>query len=79
MATKHRKNSRKTWFREIRGSYLPSSWQGWLSYVPYTAYIVGILVFALQNSVDLLHAIPIIVPNWLVALITMTWLAEHKS
>ncbi len=79
MAKKSKKHASNKWFVEIRGSYLPNSWQGWLTYVPYTAYAVGILIFALDNSSDWLHAIPIIVPNWLVALIVMTWLAEHKS
>lgn len=78
MAKKKQKSSDK-WFIKVRGSYLPSSWQGWLTYAPYAAYVIGILLFALDNTSDWLHAVPIIVPNWLVALIAMTWVAEHKS
>ncbi len=28
------------WFMKLRGSYLPVSWQGWLSYVPFTILAV---------------------------------------
>ena len=76
---KKKQKSSDRWFIRVRGSYLPNSWQGWLTYAPYSAYVVGILLFALDNTSDWLHAVPIIVPNWLVALIAMTWVAEHKS
>ncbi len=75
----HKKKRSQAWFIKVRGSYLPNSWQGWLTYVPYTAYVVGILAYALANTPDYMHAIPIIVPNWIVALVIMTWLAEQKS
>ena len=29
-----RKPKKGAWFVQVRGSYLPCSWQGWLSYVP---------------------------------------------
>lgn len=76
---KKKLKSSDRWFIKVRGSYLPNSWQGWLTYVPYAAYVIGVLLFALDNTSDWLHAVPLIVPNWLVALIAMTWVAEHKS
>lgn len=74
-----KKKSKNAWFIYVRGSYLPNSWQGWLTYIPYSAYVVGILVYALSSNADLLHAVPVIVPNWIVALVVMTWVAQHKS
>lgn len=77
--TRTSSKSNNKWFIRVRGSYLPYSWQGWLTYVPYTAYLVGILVYAMSNTNNWLHAIPIVVPNWIVALIVMTWVAERRS
>lgn len=74
-----KKKSKNAWFISVRGSYLPNSWQGWLTYIPYSAYVIGIMVYALSNSADWLHAVPVIVPNWIVALVVMTWIAQRKS
>lgn len=30
----------KPWFVYVRGSYLPSSWQGWLTYVPFVLLLL---------------------------------------
>jgi hypothetical protein len=29
------------WFVKLRGSYLPCSWQGWLTYIPYISLVIG--------------------------------------
>lgn len=73
------KQSTKPWFIKVRGSYLPSSWQGWLIYLPYLAYIVSVLVFVFVNNYDLWHAIVVLVPNWIAALVIMTWIAERRT
>ncbi|MEO6513339.1 MAG: hypothetical protein ABIR37_01480 [Candidatus Saccharimonadales bacterium] len=73
---KHKKGA---WFVAVRGSYLPVSWQGWLTYVPYIAY----LIFSMQVAKDITSsaatAVLIIVPNWVAATIVMTWLAKRTS
>ena len=33
-------SNKKAWFRPVRGSYLPSSWQGGVIYLIYVAYIL---------------------------------------
>ena len=47
MASKRHRNK---WFIKVRGSYLPNNGKGWLTYIPYLAYLVGVLVFVLQND-----------------------------
>ncbi len=36
------KAHKNIWFRKVRGSYLPSSWQGMVLYLWYVAYIVAV-------------------------------------
>lgn len=79
---KHRKlpkHKKGAWFVALRGSYIPVSWQGWLTYVPFVAY----LLFSMQVAKDVTNsasmAVLIIVPNWVAATIVMTWLARRTS
>lgn len=69
----------KKWFIPIRGSYIPNSREGWLTYIPYSAYLVFILVIGWQNLSSKVDAVIFIVSNWLVATIIMTWIAKSKS
>lgn len=36
------KNSKTAWFRPVRRSYLPCSWQGMIIYLAYVVYIVAL-------------------------------------
>ncbi|MDB5163586.1 MAG: hypothetical protein JWS12_203 [Candidatus Saccharibacteria bacterium] len=67
------------WFMKVRGSYLPSSAVGWLTYIPYTAYLVGVLVFVLNQSYSFWHGLFIVLPNWIAAVAVMNYLAARKS
>jgi len=67
------------WFVRIRGSYLPVSWQGWLTYVPFTAYLAYSLVVAFAYTGNNLKAVLWIVPNWVAAAVVMTWVAQRTS
>jgi hypothetical protein len=69
----------KKWFIKVRGSYLPTSWQGWLTYVPYLAYIIGVLVFVIKRKDSVWLALFTVLPNWVAAAVILTWLARHKS
>ncbi|MGH7142382.1 MAG: hypothetical protein ACREF5_02870 [Candidatus Saccharimonadales bacterium] len=69
----------KSWFIKTRGSYLPCSWQGWLTYIPYLAYMIGVLVFVEIRGDNFWLAIFTVVPNWISASVIMTWVARHKS
>jgi hypothetical protein len=69
----------KSWFIKVRGSYLPNSWQGWIYYIPYLAYTVGVLVFVIRRKDTFWLAVFTVVPNWIAAGVIMTWLARMKS
>lgn len=73
------KQNNKPWFIKVRGSYLPHAWQGWLLYIPYLAYTLGAYIFVMSRGYDGWSAIFILVPNWIAALVVMTWLAEQTS
>lgn len=76
MATKHQRNR---WFKKVRGSYLPCSWQGVALYALYAAYIIGIVVYVVVQGYDRLLAVFLVFPNWAAALVIMTWIAERLS
>jgi hypothetical protein len=67
------------WFVRLRGSYLPISWQGWLTYVPFTAYLAYSLVVAFAYTGNTVKAVLWIVPNWVAATVVMTWVAQRTS
>lgn len=69
----------KKWFIPLRGSYLPNSWQGWLLYLPYTAYIVGVLMYVELQHDDVWMSFFLVAPNWVAALAVMTWVAKRQS
>ena len=73
---KHKKGA---WFVPVRGSYLPVSWQGWLTYVPFIAYLIFSMQVAKEVTSSVATAVLIIVPNWVAATIVMTWLARRTS
>jgi branched-subunit amino acid transport protein len=72
-------NKNKKWFKKIRGSYLPNSWQGWLTYIPYLAYLIG-SVFVIKSQTthgwSIFYALS---AQWVAATVVMTWVAQHKS
>lgn len=76
---KHRKAKKPVWFVPVRGSYLPASWQGWLTYLPFAAYLVFALVVGWRGTSSAAMAVLYIVPNWVAATAVMTWLAKRTS
>lgn len=74
-----KKSKRRKWFIPARGSYLPHSWQGWLTYIPFTAYLIYALVIGWQNTNTNAQAMLFIVPNWVAAVVVMTWIAQRTS
>lgn len=77
--TKIPKPKKGAWFVPVRGSYLPASPEGWLTYVPFIAYIVFALIAGIQLTSSISMAVLFIVPNWIAAAAVMTWLASKKS
>jgi hypothetical protein len=74
-----KKSKHRKWFIPVRGSYLPHSWQGWLTYIPFAAYLIYGFVIGWQNTNTTTQAMLFIVPNWVAAVVVMTWIAQRTS
>jgi hypothetical protein len=72
------KNSKK-WFKKVRSSYIPISWQGWLSYLPYVAFLVLTYLYIMYSFGYSVMSLLIIIPNWVAAVAVMSWVASKKS
>lgn len=80
MVKKTKPKSRKgAWFVSVRGSYLPASLAGWLTYIPFTAYLIYSWFVAFAYTGNDLKAVLWIVPNWVAAAVIMTWIARATS
>lgn len=79
--TKSRRPKAKpgAWFIPLRGSYLPASPAGWWTYLPFLAYLIFTLVVGINDTSSTSVAILFIVPNWVAAVVVMTYLAAKKS
>jgi hypothetical protein len=74
-----KKVKKGAWFVATRGSYLPVSWQGWLTYLPFIAYLGYAWFVAFAYTGNDLKAVLWIVPNWVATAVIMTWIAKQKS
>jgi hypothetical protein len=74
-----KKIKKDKWFIPVRGSYLPNNWKGWLTYLPFMAYLFFALVYGCRATNSTPEAILFIAPNWIGAAIVMTWLAKRTS
>lgn len=75
---KTQKAKQGAWFKPTRGSYLPIHWMGWLTYVPYVAYLY--LTFAVfERNRSILETILFLVPYWIAGVVIMHWVAKQKS
>ena len=68
-----------TWFIKVRGSYLPNSWQGWLLYVPFVAYLVAAMVYAWGSDESLFRVVFGLATQFMLAGVIMTWVASKNS
>ncbi len=72
------KTTHKPWFKTLRGSYIPVHWKGWLTYVPYLAYLY--LTYAmLDRNRPIFETVLFLVPYWVAGVIVMHWIAKQKS
>jgi len=74
--TKHKKG---TWFYSVRGSYLPCSWQGWALYIPFTIFLITVLVAAVRSEHSVSDMLYLTFPQGVAAAVVMTWIAKQKS
>lgn len=75
---KTRKKNGK-WFIKVRGSYLPNSPAGWLTYIPYVGYVVGVTGLALHERYGFVTTALVLIPNWVAAAAIMELLAANHS
>jgi len=67
------------WFVKVRGSYLPASRQGWLTYIPYVSFLCASMIYVNQTASTVIE-IPIrILPYWVSTAIVMHWVASRNS
>ncbi len=72
------KSTHNPWFKTLRGSYIPVHWKGWLTYVPYLAYLY--LTYAmLDRNRPIFETVLFLVPYWVAGVIVMHWIAKQKS
>lgn len=74
-----KKTKTKPWFKKIRGSYIPNSWPGWLTYVPFSLFLVIVLVAGVRTQHSVSDVFYMIFPQWVAAAVVMTWIAARKS
>lgn len=76
MATRQQQ---RQWFIKVRGSYLPNNASGWLTYIPYTGFLILTIMYVMTNGYDWTAAMLVLFPNWVAALVVMNWIAERHS
>ena len=74
-----RKLRQSKWFKQVRGSYIPVAWQGWLTYIPYVGFLGASSWMVMHDAVSSVEAIIGVVPYWVSAVAVMTWIAKRKS
>lgn len=74
------KNSKDTnvWFKPVRWSYLPCTWQGWLTYLPMMLFLIGFFVLY-HHTHPLTDTLYLLFPYAVCTIAIMHWLAAHKS
>ncbi len=72
-------SKQKPWFVKVRWSYLPSSWQGWLTYLPMLVFLIAVFVLIHHQNRSWLNTIILYLPYMVITGVVMTWLANHKS
>ncbi len=67
------------WFYKVRGSYLPATWQAWLTYIPFTGFLVSVLIAAFRTQNSISDVFYMVFPQWVAAAVVMTYIASRKS
>lgn len=77
MAKKTKKKD--MWFKKVRGSYLPCSWQGVLTYIPFLTFLVATVAYNYNTQSSLASVALITFTEWVTVTVVMTWVAWQKS
>lgn len=76
---KSKKKNKDIWFKPVRGSYIPANSKGWLTYIPFIAYLLSTFFITRDYEVSRLSKIYLIIVQWAFAAILMTMIAREKS
>ena len=74
-----KKKSKDKWFKSVRGSYLPVNSRGWLTYLPFIAYLIATFFGTRSLSVAVIIKVYLVAVQWAFATVVMTWIAKQKS
>lgn len=73
------RKTKATWFRPVRGSFLPSSKAGYVVYAIFVGYVVFAMILGMNTTSSPGEAVLFIVPNWIAAATVITFIANRKS
>lgn len=76
--SKKHQSTKQAWFKPLRGSFIPIHWKGWLTYVPYIAYLYFTYALLVPNR-PAIDTILFLIPYWVAGVIIMHWIAKLKS
>jgi hypothetical protein len=79
MKRKQVKAKKAAWFVKVRGSYLPRAWQGWVSYIPFVAFLVWAQIALEDSALSTSIAVLIYFSCLISSGLAMTWIAARKS
>jgi hypothetical protein len=79
MKKRYPKPKKGAWFVKIRGSYIPCSWQGWLLYVPFIAFLVTVMQATIRDAHSMSDALYQLFVYFVCAGVVMHWIASAKS
>lgn len=73
------KAKKGAWFYAVRGSYLPLSRSGWLTYIPYISVLLGSEQWASNLGGTYTDKFFRLFPVWVAAAVVMQYIAKQKS
>lgn len=88
------KGRKGAWFVKLRGSYIPCSWQGWLTYIPFIALVL-VGFFPIVSTIitfrdmqilgtqfwisQVITMVMFVLPYQVALVVVMHWIARRKS
>jgi hypothetical protein len=76
---KVKKHKRQAWFVPVRKSYLPASWQGFVIYFLYVAYIVTVPIVWYGEGHLLWNLLTEVIPLDLAGVLLAQYIAANNS